>query len=98
MRILPAVGVGALVAVAGLPILLLEAAGAALLLGATGAWWAPAAAVALLVGARLAAGRRGPRVPGPGISARPPAPRGVVRAAPERLLYAPMGPSRGSSP
>ena len=45
------------VAVADLPILLLEAAGAAVLLGATGAWWAPAAAVALLLGARLAAGR-----------------------------------------
>ena len=49
------------VAVADLPILLLEAAGAALLLGATGAWWAPAAAVALLVGARLVAGRRATR-------------------------------------
>jgi hypothetical protein len=49
------------VAVADLPILLLEAAGAALLLGATGAWWAPAGAVALLVGARLVAGRRATR-------------------------------------
>jgi hypothetical protein len=49
------------VAVADLPILLLEAAGAALLLGATGAWWAPATAVALLLGARLAAGRRATR-------------------------------------
>jgi hypothetical protein len=45
------------VAVADLPILLLEAAGAALLLGATGAWWAPATAIAVLLGARLAAGR-----------------------------------------
>jgi hypothetical protein len=49
------------VAVADLPILLLEAAGAAVLLGATGARWAPAAAVALLLGARLAAGRRATR-------------------------------------
>jgi hypothetical protein len=49
------------VAVADMPILLLEAAGAALLLGATGAWWAPAGALALLVGARLAAGRRATR-------------------------------------
>ncbi|HEX6696093.1 MAG TPA: hypothetical protein VF080_04840 [Solirubrobacteraceae bacterium] len=49
------------VAVADLPILLLEAAAAALLLGATGAWWAPATAVALLVAARLAAGRRATR-------------------------------------
>jgi hypothetical protein len=49
------------VAVADLPIIVLEAAGAALLLGATGAWWAPAGAIALLLGARLAAGRRATR-------------------------------------
>ena len=49
------------VAVADLPILLLEAAGAAVLLGATGMWGAPAAALALLLGARLAAGRRATR-------------------------------------
>jgi hypothetical protein len=49
------------VAVADMPILLLEAAGAAVLLGATGAWWAPAGALGLLVAARLAAGRRATR-------------------------------------
>jgi hypothetical protein len=49
------------VAVADVPIIVLEAAGAALLLGATGAWWAPAGAIALLLGARLAAGRRATR-------------------------------------
>jgi hypothetical protein len=49
------------VAVADMPILLLEAAGAAILLGATGAWWAPAGALGLLVAARLAAGRRATR-------------------------------------
>jgi hypothetical protein len=49
------------VAVADMPILLLEAAGAAALLGATGAWWAPASALALLLAARLAAGRRATR-------------------------------------
>jgi hypothetical protein len=49
------------VAVADMPILLFEAAGAAVLLGATGAWWAPAGALGLLVAARLAAGRRATR-------------------------------------
>ena len=49
------------VAVADMPIVLLEAAGAAVLLGATGAWWAPAGALGLLVAARLAAGRRATR-------------------------------------
>jgi hypothetical protein len=49
------------VVVADVPIIVLEAAGAALLLGATGAWWAPAGAIALLLGARLAAGRRATR-------------------------------------
>jgi hypothetical protein len=49
------------VAVADMPILLLEAAGAAVLLGATGAFWAPAGALGLLVAARLAAGRRATR-------------------------------------
>jgi hypothetical protein len=46
------------VAVADVPIFLLEVAGAGALLALTGAWWAPVGAVALLVGARLAAGRR----------------------------------------
>jgi hypothetical protein len=45
------------VAVADLPILLIEVAVAALLLGMTGEWWAPPAAVGALVVARLAAGR-----------------------------------------
>jgi hypothetical protein len=45
-------------AVADVPILLLEAAGAAALLGVTGAWWAPPGALAALLAARLAAGRR----------------------------------------
>jgi hypothetical protein len=49
------------VAVADMPILLLEAAGAAALLGATGTWWAPVGALTLLLGARLAAGRRATR-------------------------------------
>lgn len=49
------------VAVADLPILLLEAAGAAVLLGAAGAWWAPVGALALLLGARWAGGRRATR-------------------------------------
>jgi hypothetical protein len=48
-------------AVADVPILLLEAAGAAALLGMTGAWWAPPCALAALLGARLAAGRRATR-------------------------------------
>jgi hypothetical protein len=49
------------VAVADVPIFLLEVAGAAALLALTDAWWAPVAAVVLLVGARLAAGRRATR-------------------------------------
>jgi hypothetical protein len=49
------------VAVADVPIFLLEVAGASLLLALTGAWWAPPAAVATLVGARLIAGRRATR-------------------------------------
>jgi hypothetical protein len=49
------------VAVADVPIFLLEVAGASALLALTGAWWAPPAAVVLLVGARLAAGRRATR-------------------------------------
>ena len=49
------------VAVADLPILLIEIAVAAILLGMTGEWWAPPAAVAALVVARLAAGRRAMR-------------------------------------
>jgi hypothetical protein len=49
------------VAVADVPILLLEAAGAAALLGVTGAWWAPPGALAALVAARLLAGRRATR-------------------------------------
>jgi len=49
------------IAVADVPILLLEAAGAAALLAFAGAWWAPAAALAALVAARLAAGRRATR-------------------------------------
>jgi hypothetical protein len=49
------------VAVADVPILLLEALGAAALLGMTGAWWAPAGALTALLGARLAAGRRATR-------------------------------------
>ncbi len=49
------------IAVADVPIFLLEVAGAAALLGLTGTWWAPPAAVAVLVGARLAAGRRATR-------------------------------------
>jgi hypothetical protein len=49
------------VAVADVPILLLEAAGAAALLGMTGAWWAPAGALTALLAARLAAGRRATR-------------------------------------
>jgi hypothetical protein len=48
-------------AVADVPILLLEAAGAAALLGVTGAWWAPPGALAALLAARLAAGRRATR-------------------------------------
>src|SRR5919197_2635520 len=49
------------VAVADLPILLIEIAVAAILLGMTGEWWAPPAAVVALVAARLAAGRRATR-------------------------------------
>ena len=49
------------VAVADVPILLLEAAGAAALLAATGAWWAAPGALAALLAARLAAGRRATR-------------------------------------
>src|SRR5262245_12475891 len=49
------------VAVADLPIFLLEVAGAAVMLAVTGAWWAPPAAVAALLGARLAAGRSATR-------------------------------------
>jgi hypothetical protein len=49
------------VAVADLPILLIEVAVAALLLGMTGEWWAPVAAVAALVVARAAAGRKATR-------------------------------------
>jgi hypothetical protein len=49
------------VAVADVPIFLLEVAGASALLALTGLWWAPGAAVVLLVGARLAAGRRATR-------------------------------------
>jgi hypothetical protein len=46
-------------AVADVPILLLEAAGAAALLGVTGAWWAPPGALAALLAARLGAGACG---------------------------------------
>jgi hypothetical protein len=46
------------VAVADLPIFLIEVAVAAVLLGMTGEWWAPVAAVGALVIARLAAGRK----------------------------------------
>ena len=49
------------VAVADLPILLIEVAVAAVLLGMTGEWWAPPAAVGALVVARLAAGRKATR-------------------------------------
>jgi hypothetical protein len=49
------------VAVADVPIFLLEVAGASALLALTGAWWAPPGAVAVLVAARLAAGRRATR-------------------------------------
>jgi hypothetical protein len=49
------------IAVADVPILLLEAAGAAALLAVAGAWWAPAGALAALFAARLAAGRRATR-------------------------------------
>jgi hypothetical protein len=49
------------VAVADLPMLLIEVAIAALLLGMTGEWWAPPAAVGVLVVARLAAGRKATR-------------------------------------
>ena len=49
------------VAVADLPMLLIEVAIAALLLGMTGEWWAPPAAVGALVVARLAAGRKATR-------------------------------------
>jgi hypothetical protein len=49
------------VAVADVPIFLLEVAGASAMLALTGAWWAPLGAAAVLVGARLAAGRRGTR-------------------------------------
>jgi hypothetical protein len=50
------------VAVADVPIFLLEVAGVAMLLGVVdGAWWAPPAAMAALVVARLAAGRRATR-------------------------------------
>jgi hypothetical protein len=49
------------VAVADVPILLLEAAGAAALLAMTGTWWAPLAALAALLAARLAAGRSATR-------------------------------------
>jgi len=45
------------VAVTDVPIFLLEVAGAAAVLGLTGAWWALPAALAVLVAARLAAGR-----------------------------------------
>jgi hypothetical protein len=54
------------VAVADLPIFLLGVAGASVLLALTGAWWAPPAAVAALVGARLVAGRRYTRARGLG--------------------------------
>jgi hypothetical protein len=49
------------IAVADLPIFLLEVAGAAVMLAVTGAWWAPRAAAAALLGARLAAGRSATR-------------------------------------
>jgi hypothetical protein len=49
------------VAVADVPIFLLEVAGASAMLAFTGAWWAPLGAAAVLVGARLAAGRRATR-------------------------------------
>jgi hypothetical protein len=49
------------VAVADLPMLLIEVAIAALLLGMTGEWWAPPAAAGALVVARLAAGRKATR-------------------------------------
>jgi hypothetical protein len=49
------------IAVADVPIFLLEVAGAAALLGLTGTWWAPPAALFVLVAARLAAGRRATR-------------------------------------
>jgi hypothetical protein len=49
------------VAVADLPIFLIEVAVAALLLGMTGEWWAPPVAVGALVVARLLAGRKATR-------------------------------------
>jgi hypothetical protein len=49
------------VAVADVPIFLLEVAGAAAMLALAGAWWAPLGAVAVLLGARMAAGRRATR-------------------------------------
>jgi hypothetical protein len=49
------------VAVADLPIFLIEVAVAAALLGMTGEWWAPPSAVAALVVARLLAGRKATR-------------------------------------
>jgi hypothetical protein len=49
------------VAVADLPIFLIEVAVAAVLLGMAGEWWAPPAAVVVLVVARLAAGRKATR-------------------------------------
>jgi hypothetical protein len=49
------------VAVADLPIFLIEVVVIAALLGLTGAWWAPPAALAALVAARLLAGRRATR-------------------------------------
>jgi hypothetical protein len=49
------------VAVADLPIFLIEVAVAAVLLGMAGEWWAPPAAVGALVVARLAAGRKATR-------------------------------------
>jgi hypothetical protein len=49
------------VAVADVPIFLLEVAGASAMLALTGAWWAPVGAAVVLVGARLAAGRRATR-------------------------------------